>query len=188
MYGDRISQNYGKGFGPVPSLKENFEAYKALVSTWDKHIQALARGEKSAAPAPQAGPVVSTEKVMSAAEEQATFKVAEGFEVKAEKTRVHRSGGRQAVTGLVVNGAALLAGAHGVGHHVDLRGDRVRAPDDDAIALGHFARIGSGHAARAGEEGHPANGGELPTPTAGVSRSQTRPSPAQPNSKNPRAG
>jgi hypothetical protein len=29
---------------------------------------------------------------------------AEGFEVKPEKTRVHRSGGRQAVTGLVVNG------------------------------------------------------------------------------------
>jgi hypothetical protein len=31
---------------------------------------------------------------------------AEGFEVKDEKTRVHRSGGRQAVTGLVVNGDA----------------------------------------------------------------------------------
>ncbi len=81
VYGDRISQNYGKGFGPVPSLKENFEAYKPLVSAWDKHIQALARGETSVAPAPQAGPAVSTEKVMSAAEEQATFKVAEGFEV-----------------------------------------------------------------------------------------------------------
>jgi len=81
VYGDRISQNYGKGFGPVPSLKENFEAYKPLVTSWDKHIQALARGVISAVPAPQAGPVVSTEKVMSAAEEQATFKVAEGFEV-----------------------------------------------------------------------------------------------------------
>jgi mono/diheme cytochrome c family protein/glucose/arabinose dehydrogenase len=81
VYGDRISQNYGKGFGPVPSLKENFEAYKPLVTSWDKHIQALARGAPSTAPAPQAGPVVSTEKVMSAAEEQATFKVAEGFEV-----------------------------------------------------------------------------------------------------------
>jgi mono/diheme cytochrome c family protein/glucose/arabinose dehydrogenase len=81
VYGDRISQNYGKGFGPVPSLKENFEAYKPLVSLCDKHIQALARGEPSTAPAPQAGPVVSTEKVMTAAEEQATFKVADGFEV-----------------------------------------------------------------------------------------------------------
>ncbi len=81
VYGDRISQNYGKGFGPVPSLKQNFEAYKPLVASWDRHIQALARGEKSAAPAPQAGPAIATEKVMTAAEEQATFKVAEGFEV-----------------------------------------------------------------------------------------------------------
>jgi mono/diheme cytochrome c family protein/glucose/arabinose dehydrogenase len=81
VYGDRISQNYGKGFGPVPSLKQNFEAYRPLVAAWDKHIQALARGEKSVEPAPQAGPNVGTEKVMTAAEEQATFKVAEGFEV-----------------------------------------------------------------------------------------------------------
>lgn len=29
---------------------------------------------------------------------------AEGFAVKDEKTRIHRSGGRQSVTGLVVNG------------------------------------------------------------------------------------
>jgi mono/diheme cytochrome c family protein/glucose/arabinose dehydrogenase len=81
VYGDRISQNYGKGFGPVPSLKQNFEAYKPLVSAWDKHIQALSRGEQSVEPAAQAGPNVSTEKVMSAAEEQATFKVADGFVV-----------------------------------------------------------------------------------------------------------
>jgi mono/diheme cytochrome c family protein/glucose/arabinose dehydrogenase len=81
VYGDRISQNYGKGFGPVPSLKQNFEAYRPLVAAWDKHIQALARGEKSVEPAPQAGPNVSTEKVMTAAEEQATFKVADGFVV-----------------------------------------------------------------------------------------------------------
>ena len=81
VYGDRISQNYGKGFGPVPSLKQNFEAYKPLVASWDRHIQALARGEKSVAPAPQASPAIATEKVMTAAEEQATFKVAEGFEV-----------------------------------------------------------------------------------------------------------
>ncbi|MFM9000670.1 MAG: family 16 glycoside hydrolase [Opitutia bacterium] len=81
VYGDRISQNYGKGFGPAPSLKQNFEAHKPLVSAWDLHIQALARGEKSTEPAPQAGPVVSTEKVMTAEEERATFTVAEGFEV-----------------------------------------------------------------------------------------------------------
>jgi mono/diheme cytochrome c family protein/glucose/arabinose dehydrogenase len=81
VYGDRISQNYGKGFGPVPSLKENFEAYKPLVSSWDKHIQALARGEESTEPAAQSGPAVSTEKVMTSPEEQASFKVADGFVV-----------------------------------------------------------------------------------------------------------
>ena len=81
VYGDRISQNYGKGFGPVPSLKQNFEAYRPLVASWDKHIQALARGEKSVEPAAQAGPNVGTEQVMTAAEEQATFKVADGFVV-----------------------------------------------------------------------------------------------------------
>lgn len=81
VYGDRISQNYGKGFGPTPSLKQNFEAYKPLVSAWDRHVQALALGERSDEPAAQAGPVVSTEKVMTSPEEQATFKVADGFEV-----------------------------------------------------------------------------------------------------------
>ena len=81
VYGDRISQNYGKGFGPAPSLKQNFEAYKPLVATWDGHIHALALGRESQAPQPQAGPVVSTEKVMTAAEELATFKIAPGFEV-----------------------------------------------------------------------------------------------------------
>ncbi|MFM9146789.1 MAG: family 16 glycoside hydrolase, partial [Verrucomicrobiota bacterium] len=81
VYGDRISQNYGKGFGPAPSLKQNFEAYRPLVASWDRHIQALARGEKSVEPAPQAGPAVSTEKVMPSPEEQATFQVAAGFVV-----------------------------------------------------------------------------------------------------------
>ncbi|MFM7209848.1 MAG: family 16 glycoside hydrolase, partial [Verrucomicrobiota bacterium] len=81
VYGDRISQNYGKGFGPAPSLKQNFEAYRPLVASWDRHIQALARGEKSVEPAPQAGPAVSTEKVMTSPEEQATFQVADGFVV-----------------------------------------------------------------------------------------------------------
>ena len=81
VYGDRVSQNYGKGFGPTPSLQQNFEAYKPLVAAWDAHILELAHGRASTPPPPQAGPTVSTEKVMSAAEEQATFKVADGFEV-----------------------------------------------------------------------------------------------------------
>lgn len=36
---------------------------------------------------------------------------------------------------------ALLAGADGVGHDVDLRHHRVGAPDHHAIGLRHFARV-----------------------------------------------
>ena len=39
--------------------------------------------------------------------------------------------------------AALLARANRMGHHVDLRRDRVGSPNDDAIRLRHFARIGA---------------------------------------------
>jgi hypothetical protein len=38
-------------------------------------------------------------------------------------------------------GAALLAGADGVGHHIDLGGDGIGAPDHDAIGFGHFAGV-----------------------------------------------
>ena len=38
-------------------------------------------------------------------------------------------------------GAALLAGAHGVGHHIDLCRDRIGAPDHHTIGLRHFARV-----------------------------------------------
>ena len=61
-------------------------------------------------------------------------------------------------------GAALLAGPHRVGHHVDL-GDRVGAPDHDAVGLRHLARIGPGELARAGDVAGPghvgADGGVL---------------------------
>ena len=54
--------------------------------------------------------------------------------------------------------AALLSRAHRVGHHVDLRRDRVGAPDDDAVGLGHFARIDAGDAPGAGEIAGPGDG------------------------------
>ena len=37
--------------------------------------------------------------------------------------------------------AALFACAYGVGHHIDLSIDRIRAPDDDQIGFGHFPRV-----------------------------------------------
>ena len=56
-------------------------------------------------------------------------------------------------------GAALLAGADGVGHDVDLGGDGIGAPDDDAIALGHLLGIGAGEPAGAGDEAGPGGAG-----------------------------
>ena len=43
----------------------------------------------------------------------------------------------------------VLAGHHGVGHHVDLRVDRVAAPDDDEVGLLHLARVDAGDRAGA---------------------------------------
>ena len=47
-------------------------------------------------------------------------------------------------------GAALLAGAGRVRHHVDLGVHRIGAPDHDQIGFRHLARIGTGDAAGAG--------------------------------------
>ena len=47
-------------------------------------------------------------------------------------------------------GAALLAGARRVRHHVDLGVDRIGAPDHDQIGFRHLARIGTGDPAGAG--------------------------------------
>ena len=47
-------------------------------------------------------------------------------------------------------GAALFARAHRMRHHIDLRVDRVGAPDHHQIGLRHFARIGARYLAGAG--------------------------------------
>ena len=61
-------------------------------------------------------------------------------------------------------GAALLAGAGRVRHHVDLGVDRIGAPDHHQIGFRHLARIGAGELAGAGDEAGPgridADGGE----------------------------
>ena len=72
---------------------------------------------------------------------------AEGFDVKASKTRVHRPGGRQSVTGLVVNGdlpprtprtlrRQLRAAAHNLKHGKPL-------PEGETLArlLGYAAYV-----------------------------------------------
>ena len=42
-------------------------------------------------------------------------------------------------------GTALLAGAHRMRHHVDLRVDGVGSPNDDQVGFRHLARIGTGN-------------------------------------------
>ena len=64
--------------------------------------------------------------------------------------------------------AAFLAGAGGVGHHVDLRHHRVGAPDDDAVGLGDLARIGSGKAAGAHDVAGPGEIGANRVEEAGI--------------------
>ncbi|MFZ4767730.1 MAG: family 16 glycoside hydrolase, partial [Roseimicrobium sp.] len=81
VYGDRVTQMFGKPAAQAPSLRESFENRKPMIETLDANIQALARGEKvepivSASPAPEPTPPV-----ISVAEELASFTIAEGYQV-----------------------------------------------------------------------------------------------------------
>ncbi|MBI5802232.1 MAG: DUF1080 domain-containing protein [Verrucomicrobia bacterium] len=82
VYGDRVSQLYGKASGTEPSLKEAFERHRPLVAAADTRVHALARGEKVAAlvlpPPPNGG---ESPKALTPEEQLATFTVADGYEV-----------------------------------------------------------------------------------------------------------
>lgn len=81
VYGDRVTQMFGKPSDDAPSLRESFEAHKPLIAKWDAHIQALARGEKSE-PVQPAPPVVADAlKPLTPAEQMAAMTVAEGYEI-----------------------------------------------------------------------------------------------------------
>lgn len=80
VYGDRVTQMFGKPAQDAPSLRESFEARKPLVAKLDERIHALAKGEKvKDEPKPETN--VVTEKVLTAEEQMATFTVAEGYEM-----------------------------------------------------------------------------------------------------------
>ncbi|HYF35457.1 MAG TPA: PVC-type heme-binding CxxCH protein, partial [Prosthecobacter sp.] len=83
VYGDRVSQMFGKPGDDMPSLQESFEAHKPLIANLDERIHALARGEK--APelrVPTVAEVVkATNKVLTPEEQMAGFTVAEGYEM-----------------------------------------------------------------------------------------------------------
>ncbi|MDB6071790.1 MAG: putative rane-bound dehydrogenase protein [Verrucomicrobiales bacterium] len=80
VYGDRVTQLFGKAGANAPSLRAGFELHKPLIAIHDARISAMASGKRPPAlppdpPAPPAGPV------LTAAQEQASFTVAVGYEV-----------------------------------------------------------------------------------------------------------
>jgi putative membrane-bound dehydrogenase-like protein len=82
VYGDRVSQAYGKAGGTEPSLKGEFERHRPLIDAADARIHALARGESVPAAATAATPASpEEEKAMTPEEELATFTPADGYDV-----------------------------------------------------------------------------------------------------------
>jgi mono/diheme cytochrome c family protein/glucose/arabinose dehydrogenase len=81
VYGDRISQMYGKASEIAPSLKESFELRKPMVAKLDANIHAIARGDKVAPLVPAPAALVKTPPVISVEDELASFTVADGYEV-----------------------------------------------------------------------------------------------------------
>ncbi len=82
VYGDRVSQAFGKGAGSEHSLKENFERLNALVLGADDRIAALARGESAPTPVTPEKPANPEEaKALSPEQELATFTAADGYAV-----------------------------------------------------------------------------------------------------------
>ena len=65
-------------------------------------------------------------------------------------------------------GPALLLGAHGVGHDIDLGMHGIGAPDDDAVALGHLLGIDAAQHAGAGDVAGPGGAGADGVILAGI--------------------
>ncbi|MDB6155632.1 MAG: hypothetical protein JWL90_4085 [Chthoniobacteraceae bacterium] len=81
VYGDRVSQLFGKAIGDAPSLRGAFEAHQPLIAALDSRIHALASGQAVAPiPAPQPPVQPETEQLTPEAE-LASFTVADGYQV-----------------------------------------------------------------------------------------------------------
>lgn len=80
VYGDRVTQMFGKPAQDAPSLRESFEERKPLVAKLDARIHALAKGEKVQDEPKTEAPVI-TETVLTAEQQMASFTVAEGYEM-----------------------------------------------------------------------------------------------------------
>ncbi len=81
VYGDRVSQMFGKAGGNSPTLRETFERYKPLIAEIDTRIHALAKGDKVTFPPLVQQPAPVELPVLTPAEQMAKFTVAEGYEI-----------------------------------------------------------------------------------------------------------
>ena len=80
VYGDRVTQMFGKPAQDAPSLRESFEARKPLIAKLDARIHALAKGEKvEDGQKPELR--TNTEPVLTPEQQMAAFTVAEGYEM-----------------------------------------------------------------------------------------------------------
>jgi len=80
VYGDRVTQMFGKPAQDAPSLRESFEARKPLIAELDARIHALAKGETPDRLKPEL-PTMKTEAVLTPEQQMAAFTVAEGYEM-----------------------------------------------------------------------------------------------------------
>jgi glucose/arabinose dehydrogenase/mono/diheme cytochrome c family protein len=80
VYGDRVTQMFGKPAQDAPSLRESFEARKPLIAKLDARIHALANGE-DVKDEPKPESKVVTETVLTPEQQMAAFTVAEGYEM-----------------------------------------------------------------------------------------------------------
>lgn len=83
VYGDRVTQMFGKPADKAPSLKESFESHKELIALQDEQIHATALGKKFEVKAVTASPITAApaESVLTPAQQMAAFTVAEGYEI-----------------------------------------------------------------------------------------------------------
>ena len=82
VYGDRVTQMFGKPAEAAPSLRESFESYKPLVAKMDARIAAIAKGQpESQEPAVPEPPKAAPAPVLTPAQQMAAFTVAEGYEI-----------------------------------------------------------------------------------------------------------
>ena len=80
VYGDRVTQMFGKPSVDAPSLRESFESHKPLIAKMDARIHALARGEVVAAV--ESPPKQVTEPVLTPEQQMKAFTIADGYEMK----------------------------------------------------------------------------------------------------------